>query len=524
MADREMTYAERQRADGFWTIVMRLASVSPQDVAGIVGHGEREDEPDHVDKARSHLNEYLVGGPEVAGQIAEMNNAMSRFNLKSKVAGVKKSRGRPAADAVRERGFEDPWIKNRKSGPPLREGIVTVHRDFFRAADDCPEKFLVEFLDDEGELMRVDTRKWDEFKAASMSYLDTTFGSMLVYARADFDEQSGHIHFLLADTQETGPSSVYAYGRKIWRVTQHELIGGNGGTKRGYELLQDHIGAWFAQPEHAHMKIVRGEGRAEKRREAQATAEKLLENAIGAAFLDGDELPEGSPEARARYVIKRKMEEAIAEKGSAGKVRKDTKQELALDWLALLGALDPARRHETKTRRAQTVLLAEYEALYGTAEDIIADPERAAETALAEARKRIAAENKAAANARADADREAAAERARLDREAAAERARLAEQNRAAMERRERKFVAREAALTEREVAVETRAAQLDEREEHLTKREQFVKFVIGHVDGWLTKIRSAAGRLGLLEYPAVSDALGIEDGLRDIDGRQRTR
>jgi hypothetical protein len=104
---QSITYAERQRADGKFTAVMRLASVSPEDVAGIVGHGEREDEPDHVDTGRADLVEYLFGGPEIAGTIAAMNRDMSKFNLASKIAGTKTSRGSRAAAEVREKGLEN---------------------------------------------------------------------------------------------------------------------------------------------------------------------------------------------------------------------------------------------------------------------------------------------------------------------------------------------------------------------------------------------------------------------------------
>ncbi|OOY22462.1 hypothetical protein BMI91_19465 [Thioclava sediminum] len=282
--------------------------------------------------------------------------------------------------------------------------MLTVHRDFYRAADDCPEKFRLKFLDDTGIEAVFDTRKIEEFTDAGLGFLRQEHGETLRYARVDLDEQSVHIHAIVAGHREHEPSVRFATGRKLFQL-DHRFIRGEPimregkdgklkkvGMKRGYELAQDAVGEWFAQDRYKHMNIVRGEARAAAEREAREIAVehfKEADAALKAAGKDGLKIPDGSKNAKKMWVLRRHAEKLIAEKGSAKKVRKDDKESLALDMLVELGVLSAGERSHATTRRERTALLARFTEQFGSAEEIISEPVLAARKALKTEREQI---------------------------------------------------------------------------------------------------------------------------------------
>tara|TARA_R110002124_G_scaffold42292_7_gene130339 strand:+ start:1719 stop:2306 length:588 start_codon:yes stop_codon:yes gene_type:complete len=185
---KQMTYADRMRADGQFPAVLRFASLSPKDVAGMIAHAERRiGDVSHCDPNRARLNCVLIGDNDIAEQIRVDELEMKLENHLSNIKGTKKSRGKKEARRVRRRGPQNPWLENTKSGPPLREFVLTVHRDKFRADDDCLPEHVLEFLDDEGKIARFDLRKCHEFTDQALGFMQHEFGDMLRYCRVDFD-------------------------------------------------------------------------------------------------------------------------------------------------------------------------------------------------------------------------------------------------------------------------------------------------------------------------------------------------
>lgn len=495
MTEQKLTYAERMRSDGKYPIVLRFASLQPKDVAGVIGHAERRiGDLSHIDFSRTHLNRILVGSNDIAEEVMEECRAMSLWNYQSNIIGLSKNRGKKDVRRARERGLQDPWTLQKKLRGPLREGVLTLHRDFFKADENTPDDKRLEFIDDEGNPTAFDVDKCNEFVDAGMAFLSEEFGLMMPYARADFDEQSVHIQFVIVDVVEEPASVRYAYGRQLFRTSHHPMIGGDG-EKKGYEIAQDRAGEFFARPEHSHMNIVRAEARAAKKREVAQSIAAIAEQVDEDAFFGLEEkIPNGSENAKAMYLLKKKMAEAIETKGSADKVRKDTAATLALDYLEALGVVKPEDRHEASTRRARTALLSQYEDTYGTAAEIIEKPELAAEKALDGARKRILAAERIAAEKRAERDLQATIERARLEKE-------LREKAEAEEARREKQHQMKMQEIAEREAKVETREVEVKRKESELTK---MLKEVLPLVDS----IKDAARRLGVLAEPFVGKAI----------------
>lgn len=508
MAEQKLTYADQMRADGRFPIVLRFASLHPKDVAGVIGHGERRiGDLSHIDFSRTHLNQILVGSNDIAKEVMNEMREMSKFNFDSNIIGLSKNRGKKDVKRARERGLQDPWSLQKKLRGPLREGVLTLHRDFFKATENTPADKRLEFLDDEGKPTAFDVDKCSEFVDVGMSFLNEEFEDMLAYARADFDEQSVHIQFILVDVVEEPASVRYAFGRQLFRTSHHPMIGGDG-EKKGYEIAQDRAGDFFSRPEYSHMNIVRAEARAAKKREvAKAIADISNEAEFESMAGVGESIPDGSKNAQAMLLLKRKMSEAIEKKGSAEKVRKDEAATLALDYLEALGVLKSEDRHEASTRRARTALLSQYEDTYGTAAEIIEKPEMAAEKALEKSKARILAAERYAAERRIKKDQEAAAERARLEKE-------LREKAAAEEARREKKFALKMEAVKERETKLKAREVEVARKESELAK---MLKEVLPLVDS----IKDAARRLGVMAEPFVGSAIAAGKKLKGyFEGR----
>ena len=517
MADAKMTYAERQRVDGKFPIVLRFASMAPADVAGMVAHGERRiGDLSHIDLSRTQLNRILVGADpddptrtNIAAEVAAECDAMSEFNLSSNLLGLSQMGRRKDLRRARRRGRHNPWTNNARSGPPLREGVLTLHRAWFAAAGDCPAEHRLDFLNDAGERAAWDRRKCDRFVSAGLEFLKEEFGDALRYCRADFDEQSVHLQFLLVDSVREKPSRRYAHGRHLFRLTQHRCIGGTGDGRTGYEVAQDTVAEFFARDEYRDMNIVRGESRAARKRAATAEVEALKESAEASAlFGETPELPAGSENARAAYLLKQKVAE------SGGRMRKDARQAAALDFLAALGVVSEQERHEASTRRARQALIDRHAETTGDTDAMLSDPDAAASRVAAKAAADRQRADQAAAAERRRADRAAAEERARRDLEAEARREAEEEEHRRRLEEERREAEKKRAALEEREAEVERKTNMLNDMLREFMELSEHVK--------------TAARQVGLLDHPLVQTAARAGEKMRDLVGRlggwERTR
>ena len=501
------SYAESMRARGFFPIAYRLESMSPKDVAKLIRHMERLGEYfEHVDPTRTHLNRVVLGGSQVADEIVSEAGSMSDFNHRSNMLGLKQASRKKDLARVRSAGPKDPWLPQKKSKGPLREVVITVHRDFFRADDETPDDQRLRFLDDEGKWCAFDMRKVDRFQSAASEFLVEEFGESLRHLHFDLDEQSFHGHGIIARRVEEPASVRFAHGRQLYQPTGHRSL-------EDYEVAQNVIGQFFSREEHVDMKIVRGEPRAAMAREAKEIVRQLKEGEDLDAFLgEGEELPQGSPNAVAMFLLKKKMREEVAAKGGdAGRVRQDPAAALAIDYLELMGAITPAQKHEASTRRARKALLAQHEAAFGSPAQILSDPDAAEARFVA----KLAAEKDAADRARAEADARAAEERDRLDREAAERRrtedAERAERIRIEDERRAQEAADRQAEVEARASEVEKREAAVETKERELTLRERAVSMAAAAMERLADRIRKAARVLGLQGDETVRD--GLEAG-----------
>lgn len=529
---KELSYAERQRAGGKFPAVLRFASVHPRDVALIVAHAERRiGDVSHIDASRSHLNRILVGEDpgrpgktNIAGDVMAMYLGMRESNHASNLRGLLTAGRKKDHKRALMRGPQEPWSQVKKHRGPLREFVLTLHRDAFRAAEDCPHEHLLTFLDDEGDQARFDKRQCEAFVDASIGFLRENFDDQLVYCRVDYDEQSVHLQGLLVDTITEEPSTRYASGRELFRLTQHVLIGGDG-KKRGYELAQDAVGEYFSREGHLHLNVVRAEPRAAQRREAADAVEKMLKEVeLDALLGETAELPTGSKNAQAMYLLKKRMADAVAEKGGdASKIRKDPAQQLALEYLEELGVVSAKDRHEASTRRAREELLERHRELVGTPHEIVADPAAAAEKVMAKAR----------------AER-AATERRRKEAEAAELRAiearkRLDEERRAEAERRAREGAERAERHREEDEARAKKAEDIDTREAKVTEREAEIsrkaKLLGRAVDQFYTifeKVKTFARKIGMkdemLDRNELDAVKRMKETIGELGGDQRCR
>ena len=522
MPASELTYAQAMRADGKFPAVLRFAKMEPRDAVGIIMHAERRGgDLAHVDFSRTHLNEVLVGdvdedGKNVAQRLIEEAETLSRFNYNSNVLGLRRAGRIKDLRRAREAGLQDPWRKS----PGLREGVLTVHRDHFRAADDCPAEHVLEFLDDQGERARWDMRKCRRFVDAGVSFLTEEYGQALRYARADFDEQSVHIQFILADVVEDEPSVRFAHGKKHFSLWHHPTIGGlvrDGQRVKGYEVAQDRVAEFFARPEHRDMNIVRGEPRAAKEREARAEIERQREVLDFEALLgEAEEVPSGSKNAQAMFLLKRRMKDAVNAKGAAEKVRKDEAQTLALDFLEQLGVVSQKDRHEAQTRRARAALLAQHEGRFGTPHQIIAAPDALAKKVLGEVRAERTAAEKAA---RETAERE---RRAVESEEAAAEMYEAAEARNEEADVKEDRAAAAMDAARAAAAALTEKERRLDDRERDLDRRKKlYEKTLAAFFPAWRA-VRAAAEKVGLRDAPFMREAFEAVDRFERHRQQQR--
>ncbi|WP_114011166.1 hypothetical protein [Cohaesibacter intestini] len=385
ISDKGSDYADMMQAYGMHMIVLRFRSLYPKDVADMVKHGKREiGDQSHCDPARRHLNRVLVGSNDIAKEIEAQEALLRLSNHTSNLEGTHKTRGANAAEQVMLAGAKPPWKESKNSQGPLREAIMTIHRDHFRADDDCPPEDLLEFLDDKGKLAQFDIGKCDAFVDEGLAFLQHNFGDMLKYCRVDMDEQAIHLHALIYDIVELPKSARYANGRSLFRSALHPLLCStrDAENKSGYERAQDAVGEWFRDPGRRHMNIARGEPRAEARREAEAEGHNAIEVVQAMDLSDlyshdpdllaRDPIPAGSERARMIWAIK-EQSEVLSE---LKKPRLDERQKTAIEILVAGGFVTHEEQEEARTRRLRKALLQEHEEAFGTPDDIISNPDK----------------------------------------------------------------------------------------------------------------------------------------------------
>jgi len=224
-----------------YRIVLRLKGLFPNQLGRVQMHARRAGgDLDHIDHSKTSLNEIILGHPEWMDQLRTRIARASKDNLEEEVAACLIRQRPKDARTATTRGLQEPW-KFTQHGP-LREGILTVHHEWFGGAGAA----------------RWDPEKVAEFRDRAVAFLQECFGETCVHARIDMDEEAPHVHFVLAPWHEKFSASR---GRQqLLQPSSHPLIA-------SYELAQDVVADFFAD-----LGILRGECRAEAIRQAKADA------------------------------------------------------------------------------------------------------------------------------------------------------------------------------------------------------------------------------------------------------------
>lgn len=216
-------------------IVLRFASIFPSALPRFEMHGARRGgDTAHVDPARTPENRILIGTPDWRQQFDEVVAARTAQNFSEELEALKRRKRWKEIEVRLRRGREAPW--RASSEGPLREVILTAGRKWFEGID--PEQHR--------------TRQ-QLFEAKALDWLQSRFGEACIYARADHDEMTYHIHAILAPW--TAKTSARRGTQYLLQPSPHPLL-------KDYEAAQDDVGAHFAE-----IGLERGERAAARRRE-----------------------------------------------------------------------------------------------------------------------------------------------------------------------------------------------------------------------------------------------------------------
>ncbi len=222
-------------------LVFGMRSIWPGQLARVEMHQTRTGgDLSHIRPGRTHLNQFLIGGPGWRERLEEDIRRASELNFRHAYAARRWTRKRKKEAAeIKRNGPVDPWKRDRSEGP-LREGVLTANRKFFES--DIPGFPSVD--------------KEDRFRASALKFLTDQFGPACVAAWEDRDEEAYHVHFVVAPW--VVPESKQAGRQRRLEPSSIPVI-------KNYEAGHD-IAATYFKP----AGLVRGEKRAQARREAFA--------------------------------------------------------------------------------------------------------------------------------------------------------------------------------------------------------------------------------------------------------------
>ncbi len=256
-------------------IVLRYKRVSVYDLGGIEAHGRRVADPANTDPERRHLNEYLVGHEHLTELADERIRALQMRNVDVKRAALKRGRRtgkiRELDNAVAACSDDTAalaeligWPWHHANTRPFTEGVLSASHEWF--------------LDAEG---REDEEKVREFLDFAKAYLETEFGQEVIYARADRDEKTTHVQFVVAPSHIEQRTKHYMLSHSSHRLfgqvevveVEDDAENEKSWMRKSYEIAQDRI-ADFAKD--WGIPLARGERRAEKERELRAKGQQVI--------------------------------------------------------------------------------------------------------------------------------------------------------------------------------------------------------------------------------------------------------
>lgn len=222
-------------------LVFGMRAIWPGQLARVEMHQTRTGgDLSHIRPGRTHLNQFLIGGPDWRERLEDDIRRASELNFRHAYAARRWARRRKKEAAeIRRNGPQDPWKRDRSEGP-LREGVLTANRKFFEG--DTPGFPSVD--------------KENRFRAAALKFLTDQFGESCVAAWEDRDEEAYHIHFVIAPW-------VVSESKQAGK--QRRLEPSSVPVVKSYEAGHDIAAEYFAGA-----GLVRGEKRAQARRDAFA--------------------------------------------------------------------------------------------------------------------------------------------------------------------------------------------------------------------------------------------------------------
>ncbi|GAW36985.1 hypothetical protein RA2_04060 [Roseovarius sp. A-2] len=284
-------------------LVFGMRAIWPGQLSRIEMHQTRTGgDLSHIRPGRTHLNAFLIGGPEWREQLEEDIRRASELNHRHAYAARRwvRKRKKEAAE-IRRAGPVDPWKRDRAEGP-LREFIFTANKKHFEG--DTPG-----FSDAERE---------DVFRRCFLRASRDQFGEACVAAWEDHDEEGYHIHGVLAPWVMTESKQ----GGRQRRLEPSSIP-----VVKNYEAGHDIFAKYFEPA-----GLVRGEKRAERRREAFEAEGKSELPAQNTSCHDwrADEavrLDEKRKKAARAWVQARKKEAAAREaQARADRMEKEARQ------------------------------------------------------------------------------------------------------------------------------------------------------------------------------------------------------
>lgn len=249
---RSMILDELARMKARHPVVLRFAEMFPSALARYEMHAARKGgNLDHIDPERSGSNRLLIGGADWREKLEQEIATAAATNLAEELEALKRRKRWKEIEARIQQGKQGPWRSS--VGGPLREVILTAHRDWFAGRD-------------EG----ATATRAQRFEAQAVEWLQSRFGDAVVHARADHDEMTYHIHAILAPWVEK--TSTRRGTQRVLQPSSNRLL-------KDYEAAQDDVGEFFAS-----IGLKRGKRRAEQRRQiAERIAERERKRADLAA-------------------------------------------------------------------------------------------------------------------------------------------------------------------------------------------------------------------------------------------------
>lgn len=341
-------------------VVYRVQALHPRDLSGVRFHGERRGgDLSHITPPEDYEAEgrgapvvllYDEGGKFKKGDrdwvkgIRDEIKQAAAFNTAQQVEELKRAGKGARARRRAKEGDKPPY---RAQGPgPLREILVSVNAEWFDKEGGPPGQW--------------DGRKVEAWAQTALKFVQKEWGPALRYVRIDFDEDGPHLHAVAAPWVKTQTPNG---------AEQKVMVPRKFRASADLEKAQDRAGEAFA-----HLGIVRGERRAEARRQAKA---------------EGRE-----PEPKRGHVTPRRWRQQMAEK----EARLERQAEELREAAAKVAVSATAIRSVSLTAEER----AKVDGAYATVKEaaILANRVKAGDRAKEEARRIAIAKNARAAQAR----------------------------------------------------------------------------------------------------------------------------